>query len=500
VRGEVVAKLARTLLIERWRFAAGLCAISRDIHDKPNCALKDAAKSVSRLHSEVYVDGRILFENSKGVTMFEHGTAAPIALDVTTLFIVATCVTALLGVFLLFAWSQDRIRALAWWGAAYLIGGFASALWIVNPQAIPFMPQALPSALLLLACGMIWNAARLFHGRRILWVAMSFGALSWMMLCVWPLFAAASANRVVLASLIVSAYTFLTAAELWRERRKALLHRWPALFVPALHGAVFLFPIPIASMMSEQSGVVTLAAGWLAVFVLETLLYAVGTAFIVLVLTKERTLRMHKTAWLTDPLTGLYNRRGLIEAARELGSTAARRAKPVTVLAFDLDHFKSINDQFGHAMGDDVLRVFAWVARSSTRNTDFVARMGGEEFAAIFSGTLDEGILVAERIRVAFENAGRNVSGCYIGATVSVGVAAHPAPTNIDALLARADEALYAAKAAGRNRVEAELPHVDSPPVPEAPAAAMELPAASDNTSAWSSYRRSRGGGRQAAA
>ena len=362
--------------------------------------------------------------------MFEHGTAAPIALDVTTLFIVAACVTALLGIFLLFAWSQDRIRALAWWGAAYLIGGFAAALWMADPQTIPFMPKDLPSALLLLSCGMIWNAARLFHGRRILWVAMIFGALSWMMLGAWPLLAASSANRVILASLIVSAYTFLAAAELWRERRKALLHRWPALFVPALYSAVFLFPIPIVGM-SPESGVGTFATGWLSVFVLETLLYAVGTAFIVLVLTKERTLRMHKTEALTDPLTGLYNRRGLIEAARELAS--ARRTKPVTVLAFDLDHFKSINDRFGHPAGDDVLRVFAWVARSSTRNTDFVARMGGEEFAAIFSGTLDEGILVAERIRVAFEHAGRSIAGCYVGATVSVGVAAHPAPTNIDA-------------------------------------------------------------------
>ena len=431
--------------------------------------------------------------------MFEHGSATPIPLDVTTLFNVATCLTALLGVFLLFAWSQDRIRALAWWGAAYLIGGFAAALWIINPQTIPFTPETLPSALLLFSCGMIWNAARLFHGRRILWVSMSFGALSWPMLCAWPFFAAAGAHRVILASLIVSAYTFFTAAELWRERRKALINRWPALFVPALHGAVFMFPIPIASMMPERTGVVTLAAGWLAVFVLETLLYAVGTAFIVLMLTKERAVRMHKTAALTDPLTGLYNRRGLIEAARELGAKRASRAKPMTVLVFDLDHFKSINDRFGHAVGDDVIKLFGSVASSRMRVTDFVARLGGEEFAAMLSGTLDDGILVAERVRVAFETAARTVSGRYVGATVSVGVAAHPAPTNIDAMLARADEALYAAQVAGRNRVEAELPHVDTPP--QAPAAAKAPPVPADNTIAWSSYRRPGGtpSGRHAA-
>jgi diguanylate cyclase (GGDEF)-like protein len=250
--------------------------------------------------------------------------------------------------------------------------------------------------------------------------------------------------------------------------------------------------------MPQQSGIVTLAAGWLAVFVLEMLLYAVGTAFIVLVLTKERTLRMHKTAALTDPLTGLFNRRGLIEAARELGIKPAGRAKPVTVLAFDLDHFKSINDRFGHAVGDDVIKLFASVASTNMRVTDFVARLGGEEFAAIISGTLDEGIMIGERVRVAFETAARTVSGRYVGATVSVGVAAHAAATNIDALLARADEALYAAKSAGRNQVAAELPHVDAPPSATAPAAA---PATADNTVAWSSYRRPRGAqsGRQAA-
>ena len=407
----------------------------------------------------------------------------------------------LLGVFLLYAWTQDRIRALAWWGAAYLIGGFAVALWFAAPQGVPYMPASLASAFLFVSCGMVWNAARLFHGRSVLWPAMFAGAAAWMFACESPLlgsiFAPMSTNRIVLASAIISVYTFLTAAELWRERRKSLIRRWPALFVPALHGAIFLFPIPIASMTSAQSGVVTLATGWLAVFVLEMLLYAVGMAFIVLVLSKERTLRMHKTAALTDPLTGLFNRRGLIEAARELAGKHGRRGAPITVLAFDLDRFKSINDRFGHSVGDDVIKLFASVATTNMRVTDFVARLGGEEFATIIRGTLDEGILIAERVRVAFETAARTVSGRYVAATVSVGVAAHSAATNIDALIARADEALYAAKASGRNRVVAELPHTDEPAPVEAPV--QEEPT---NTVEWSSYRRPReaaDGGRHAA-
>jgi diguanylate cyclase (GGDEF)-like protein len=209
----------------------------------------------------------------------------------------------------------------------------------------------------------------------------------------------------------------------------------------------------------------------------------------VLELAKERTLRAHKSAALTDPLTGLFNRRGLIEAARELAEKYAKKAgKPVAMLAFDLDHFKSINDRFGHALGDDVIKLFAATANSSLRLTDFVVRLGGEEFAAIMPGTLEDGMVVGERIRAAFEAAAQTVSGRYVGATVSVGVASHESAANIDALLARADAALYAAKANGRNRVEAEMAMVDllQSSDPEAQAEETTVPGLSD----WASHPR----------
>jgi diguanylate cyclase (GGDEF)-like protein len=393
--------------------------------------------------------------------MLDDAITSTIALDAKTLFVVTSCVTALLGVLLLFAWRHDRVGALAWWGAAYLIGAFAICLWAFSART-NVLPASVPSALLFVACGMTWNAARIFHNRRILWPALLAGAAVWLVACTLPAFPPTGAGRFALASVIVASYGFLTAAELWRERRKALIGRWPAMLAPALHGAVFLFPIAIASLVPEKSGLITLATGWLAVFVLEMLLYAVGTAFLVLVLAKERTLRAHKSAALTDPLTGLFNRRGLVEAARELAEKHARKAgKPVAMLAFDLDHFKSINDRFGHTLGDDVIKLFAATASSSLRLTDFVVRLGGEEFAAIMPGTLEDGLVVAERIRASFEIAGRTVSGRFIGATVSVGVAAHESAANIDALLERADMALYAAKANGRNRVEAEMPMFD---------------------------------------
>ena len=103
-----------------------------------------------------------------------------ITLDTSTLFVVATCVTALLGLFLLFAWMQERVRALAWWGAAYLIGGLAVAMWSIEPLISPPLPTGIANALLFIACGMIWSAARLFHGHPVLWGSMFVGATVWL--------------------------------------------------------------------------------------------------------------------------------------------------------------------------------------------------------------------------------------------------------------------------------------------------------------------------------
>jgi diguanylate cyclase (GGDEF)-like protein len=166
---------------------------------------------------------------------------------------------------------------------------------------------------------------------------------------------------------------------------------------------------------------------------------------------------IHKTAASTDPLTGLFNRRGFMEAAQHLIETQRRKGQPVTVLMFDLDHFKSINDRFGHDVGDDALRVFGATIAESMRTNDVVGRLGGEEFAAILPGNLVTSVPVAERVRLAFEAAGVTIAGHTMDATVSIGAAgASASACEISSLLARADRALYRAKSAGRNRVSTE--------------------------------------------
>jgi diguanylate cyclase (GGDEF)-like protein len=392
-------------------------------------------------------------------------------LDVPTLFTVSTCITALLGVFLLALWIQDRsVRALGWWAAAYLMGGFAVALWMLGPSLIPRSFDEIAPALLFVCCGMLWTGARRFHNRIPLYGAALAGAGVWLVAGAMPGFGSGGTGRVVLSSAIITVYAFLTAAELRRERRNPSHARLRAVLVPSLHAAVFL--APVFTMYAVPGGEPGFGPTSFALFSLLTLLYVVGTAFIVVVMAKERSELLHKTAAVTDPLTGVFNRRGLLEAAQRLIDAQAGKRQQVTVLMFDLDHFKSINDRFGHDGGDDALRVFAATAAGNMRATDILGRFGGEEFTAILPGGADSAVAVAERVRAAFEIAGETIAGHRMNATVSIGAAAtHAQGAELAALMTRADAALYRAKQTGRNRVVAA--DASDEPAPEALAAIM---------------------------
>jgi len=177
-------------------------------------------------------------------------------------------------------------------------------------------------------------------------------------------------------------------------------------------------------------------------------------------LVSERTVSVHKTAASIDPLTGMFNRRGFTEATARMIEREAKAGRPVTVMIFDIDHFKSINDRFGHPAGDEILKLFSTVVVSNLRISDLSGRIGGEEFAALLPCSLEEGVIVAERVREAFESSGIVCEEGPVDTTVSIGVAGGPAGTELEVLLAAADTALYQAKRSGRNRVEAaeELP------------------------------------------
>ncbi|MDX1454860.1 MAG: diguanylate cyclase [Gammaproteobacteria bacterium] len=157
---------------------------------------------------------------------------------------------------------------------------------------------------------------------------------------------------------------------------------------------------------------------------------------------------------LTDELTGLLNRRGFDEALASEHARMQRYSRPYSLVMFDLDHFKSVNDDYGHAAGDLVLEGIGDFCRSSFREQDIVARIGGEEFCAILPETDVAGAcVVAERLRAEVASSVFSLEAMSLKVTVSVGVAAADPGSNSEALMARVDAALYRAKDAGRNQV-----------------------------------------------
>jgi diguanylate cyclase (GGDEF)-like protein len=238
-----------------------------------------------------------------------------------------------------------------------------------------------------------------------------------------------------------------------------LKRRWPAIAVPVLHGFVLMLPIVLGDLLHSNDDKFS-SSIWVTAFSIELVLYAVGTVFVIFMLVSERTVSAHKTAASMDPLTGMFNRRGFAEACARVIEREAQAGRPVTVLIFDIDHFKGINDRFGHPAGDEILKLFATIVINNLRITDHSGRIGGEEFAALLPCPLEEGVLVAERVREVFAASGIACEEGPVDTTVSIGVAGGPAGTELEVLLAAADTALYQAKRGGRNRVEAaqELP------------------------------------------
>jgi len=379
-------------------------------------------------------------------------------LDVNTLFLVTIYVEAILGLLLLFAWVQNTaIRAVAWWGFADLIRAGSIALFGMYGSVSDLISIDLANTLLFTAFALTWTGARVFDHRRPRPVLLFGGALLWLALCRVPGFADAWDVRVLLSSGIVAAYTWATAFEFWRGRGEPLVSRWPAIFMLFAHGALYLLRTPIGAMLPwSPTGNEVFQSVWMTVLSFEALLFTISIAFILLAMAKERTEHRHKTAALVDPLTGVANRRAFLQDSETQLRRQAADPRPLAVMLLDLDNFKSINDRFGHAVGDRVLHLFAQVAGNCLRRADLFGRLGGEEFAALLvDATRERALAVAEQIRTAFADATYEVDGRPVVATVSIGIViSYDAVLDISALLAQADHALYRAKDNGRNRIE----------------------------------------------
>ena len=380
-------------------------------------------------------------------------------LDVHTLFLVTIYVEGILGLLLLFVWAQNvALRAVCWWGFAHVVRLASIGLFGIYGSAPDLVSIDLANALLFTAFAMTWTGARVFDGRPVEPVYLVTGAVLWLLVCRLPYVTENNDVRSLIVSGIITAYVWLTAFEFWRGRSEALVSRWPAIVMFFAHGALFLLRTPMIALLAPTSGNAEGIYGsvWMTVLSFEALLLTISSAFLLLAMAKERTELRHRKAAMVDPLTGIANRRSFLQDASMLAKLHLANPRPTAFLVIDLDRFKSINDRFGHAVGDHVLEIFTAAARKSMRGSDLVGRLGGEEFAAVLADTSREkAVAVAERIRETFAQMAQEVDGHPVCGTVSIGLVHCMARAlDVTELLAQADHALYYAKERGRNRVE----------------------------------------------
>ncbi len=349
-------------------------------------------------------------------------------------------------------------------GRARVLGVLAAALFSFVLGCILAMnrshfPVALGmgaiNILMMLGYLLVLNAVAGLDGHRYFWssvVALSFLAIAWAI--AGTHFPAAFWNHV--SSIPIALTCGVTAWMLLRSRTVLRLRSRPiAVSISAFHALFYLGRAFIAPVLLQRYGqdIISIIG---KVTMYEAVLYSVAMpmSFLMIIREEEKLhlLRMSQT----DQLTGLANRHAFFEQASRI--LRGRQGYPVSLLAFDLDHFKAINDHYGHPTGDRVLQLFAKIACKEAGPDALIVRLGGEEFAALLprcdhSQAFSRGSAIASR----FAKAAARAEGLKIRATVSIGLAA-PDCYDLARMLASADGALYRAKALGRNRVEAARP------------------------------------------
>jgi diguanylate cyclase (GGDEF)-like protein len=358
--------------------------------------------------------------------------------------------SASLTVALLIGWLNSRSET-------YLVHGAAGIFLIVigvgimgfRNGAYTLVYTLLPYALLLCGFALIYSASRLFRDPRAsITPALIAGAVTLVATAV-PFLMGYSGTGTIMLNLSATAIMLLCAGEYWRGRHEGRVAMIVNTFLYVITALSFF--ACAAVLMAEGSWILTAPADNLAEDFnsIMSLVGLTGIGAITLTLHHARAARHHHNEANTDSLTGVLNRRALFTQFNDDDPVAG-----LAVLMFDLDHFKQINDRFGHARGDLVLQQFSGVMRSQLRGTDIMARLGGEEFCVILPGLdRDAARAVAERIRTAYADLNIPISDAGNTATVSAGLAIGSPSETFASVLSRADAALYKAKSAGRNQV-----------------------------------------------
>ena len=349
--------------------------------------------------------------------------------------------------------SKDN-RAFNWWMLAAWLGAASAGINGFMQFAPGFLTSFCAPVLYVTATGFGWLGYRSFFGREDkVWAAFVGAAF----FSVVYLFSYGTQVRAALSLMDMffcsAVYLLLTASVLKTGQVAERLHSASCgarLF--AIFAACNLVAVPLGLVFPLRFDGATLQPAWLFVMIVTLMMHTIAASFMTVFVVIERGEQRLRHLANTDALTGLKNRRAFIVSVQR---RLAKVGEAGTYAVIDLDHFKSINDTYGHPAGDAVLRSFAADMKAILPDNVILGRMGGEEFAFYASGYSSEVCFaMAEAIRAKLENKAIIRDKTVIRVTASIGLAERSAGlSDIDELSAAADSALYLAKAAGRNRV-----------------------------------------------
>jgi diguanylate cyclase (GGDEF)-like protein len=342
------------------------------------------------------------------------------------------------------------------WVRGLLIQPFSYALFSMRGQAPDWLSIVVANTLLTISFAHLVQALRLYNQQADLRVPMvvlvvATGVGESLLTWTWP----SLHGRIVLISIIIILLSSFGVEAIYRKRQKVTRpeHMVATMLIAGI--AIMLARIlkmPDMGMLSLTES--TPMQG--IVFTYASLMPVIATSGFLLMCGERLNENLTRLAMI-DPLTGVLNRRTMTELANQAIATSRRHGSAMSLLILDIDHFKRINDQFGHEAGDLGLCRFVELVRQRIGEDDVIARLGGEEFVLILPGADEQAALkLAERIRLHLNGSHFSISGWPVPLRASIGVGTlGPEINNLETLLRETDRAMYAAKHAGRNRVVA---------------------------------------------
>ncbi|WFR95664.1 GGDEF domain-containing protein [Rhizobium tumorigenes] len=390
-------------------------------------------------------------------------------LDYNSLLIALGASTFCLAVTLLGSWLNRRPETFLLTCAIGLLLVVAAiscySFYIVKPMK---SLAVVSFTIALSGFSVIWAAGYQFRKDRLSRVRIVAGAVLGLAISVPPMLLGYDGLAFIVYNLVIAAMLSATAYEYWLGRAEAPA---PIYGITTLYLlTAFTFVLCSAVLISDGKMVIGKAPqNWAENLSIAVAIAAMtGIGALSLALHQWRQATRHRSDAMTDQLTGLMNRRALFDRCGNRSFSTVMAA-----VIFDIDRFKAVNDEFGHAAGDAVLKLFAEELVTNLRAYDVVARLGGEEFTLVLDNVMPgRAEQIADRIRECFAARSFSFEGKTVKCTVSAGIAfGSNGGADFEGVLQAADRALYAAKRNGRNRVEtAEYLHVvasDTEPPPE---------------------------------